>query len=438
MVTERWSLITRHWALENESPRGSEHEPRVGEPRKIAIAAKIIYFRCMDARTLRLYQLQKQNLSVKAPRQSFRRLLKENLGLHSTDYLTPYLSLWARVEGFAPRSLYDDLNRSRAAVRVRAFRGTVFVVHRDNLGLILRGLRPYHSSIQAAIGKMGRKSGQDFQEMERRVRTLLRGKKLLPAAAINIELRTSSKRDVLPFFLRSLEFGGVLVRVGQAHAEDRNLAYGLLEEWFPEVVLDKSDPQVAPEALSLAYIRKFGPVCLDDLSWWMPAPKSTARSILNGLGDRLASFELNGRDYYLAREELGCLHRTAPEKGEPAVHLLPYEDHYPKAYARRDWFMSPETERLLISTRTIELGQIRPSIWLDGEAIGRWEIERLAAGGGGAARLAAKVKIAGFVKSAHRSKSFLDVVEERRLELERFLNERLLPLCGTQEGKDDH
>jgi hypothetical protein len=74
---------------------------------------EIDYFIRMDVRLVRLYQLTKQNLAVKAAAGSYRRLLRDHLGLHSTDYLTPYLSLQARVRDFEPRALFNALNRNR-------------------------------------------------------------------------------------------------------------------------------------------------------------------------------------------------------------------------------------------------------------------------------------------------------------------------------------
>lgn len=381
----------------------------------------------MDARRLSLYRWAKQNLASRAPRADWRRLLKEDLGLHSTDYLTPYLSLWARVRDFEPRSLFDDLNQSRAAVRLRAFRGTVFVVHRDNLTLVLAGLRPWYSTIRAAIEKQGRKSGQNFRALERRVRRLLSGRKLMSASALNKDLRTTSNRDIAPFFLRYLEFGGVLVRIGQDHAEDRTGRYGLLTDWFPEVSLAAVDPKASVRELALAYIRRFGPVCFDDLCWWLPLPKTAGRRLIQDLRQHLEFFSLNGREYMMAGDEFPRFEKFERKDGPPVVRLLPYEDHFPKAYARRDEFLSPEAADLLMGKRKIELGQIRPSIWLDGQAIGRWEVERPAKGG------AASVAIKGFIKSVSRSKNLGDAVETERRCLEVFLSRKLLPLCGAKE-----
>ena len=383
----------------------------------------------MDARTLRAYQWDKQSLRVQSPAGSHRRILKAQLGLHSTDYLTPYFSLWARVRGFDPKVLYDDLNRTKSAVRVRAFRGTVFVVHRENLVLILGGLRNYHDQVRTTIERMARRSGQDLGVYEKRVVGLLRGKKRLSSAALNRALRSSAPSGVAPFFLRYLEFGRILVRVGQEHAEDRTMPYGLLREWFPETALSELGPDGLRDDLALAYFRAFGPACLDDLCWWMPLSKTEGRATVQRLAERLASFEFEGREYFVVAEEWDKLRKFKPDGNPPVVRFLPYEDHFPKAYARRDWYLPPEAARQLVGVRTIELGQIRPSIWLDGEVIGRWEIDRPRHG----ALAPARVRIAGLVKAVKGSKRVLAAVNERRAEVESFLTRRLLPLCGSKE-----
>lgn len=106
---------------------------------------------------------------------------------------------------------------------------------------------------------------------------------------------------------------------------------------------------------------------------------------------------------------------------------MPYEDHFPKAYIKRDGFLLPEAADLLVGKGTTELGQIRPSIWLDGEVIGRWEIERPAKGS------QARVVIKGLVKRLPCSKDIRTGIEEERKSIEIFLNCKLLPLCGTKE-----
>jgi hypothetical protein len=83
---------------------------------------------------------------------------------------------------------------------------------------------------------------------------------------------------------------------------------------------------------------------------------------------------------------------------QPSDHLvwfLPYEDHFPKVFILRQFYIDDETEEKLLPKSIrhywppemtpppendnrghIAAGQIRPSIWLDGKIIGRWEMEK--------------------------------------------------------------
>ena len=50
------------------------------------------------------------------------------VGLHATDPATPYLSLWARLNGFTRTGLDDALYTSRTVVKLLAMRRTLWVV----------------------------------------------------------------------------------------------------------------------------------------------------------------------------------------------------------------------------------------------------------------------------------------------------------------------
>ena len=386
----------------------------------------------MDVPRLRLYQLTKQNLAAKAPAGSYRRLLKDHLGLHSTDYLTPYLSLQARVRDFEPQALFDDLNKTRKAVRLRAFRGTVFIVHRDNLALIRAGLRLFYSSTTTQLERFGRKEDIDLKRAERIVLPLLAGRKRLTAGELNRAIREGLgkawSQGILPFVLRYLEFKGLVVRFGQKHIMDHVIPYGLLKDWFPKASGEADDQDRALQAIVRRYIVKFGPVCLDDICWWLPVQKTPAKKAVGELQDGLVFMDLNGREYMMDRADFRRFERFNPDPIEPCINFLPYEDHFPKAFSVRDWYLPAEAESLLFSKGVTELGQIRPSIWLDGEVIGRWELAPA-----GKAGPRAKVKMIGLIRPSRFSKKVLSAIDERRRELELFIDTKIAPLRTREE-----
>ena len=89
---------------------------------------------------LRINQLKKQFLipidTFGDQRPSFYDLVENQLGLHSTDYWTPYLSIFARIGNYDAKELWNSLNSGRKLMKMNAFRGTVFLINTSNYNLI--------------------------------------------------------------------------------------------------------------------------------------------------------------------------------------------------------------------------------------------------------------------------------------------------------------
>jgi len=88
-----------------------------------------------------LNHLRKQ-LSFEEKRGDFYKITYSQLGLHSTDSWTPYLSVWARIGEYDAREVFYSLNSGQKIVRINAFRNTVHIVHLENLPLIIRATGP--------------------------------------------------------------------------------------------------------------------------------------------------------------------------------------------------------------------------------------------------------------------------------------------------------
>ena len=73
---------------------------------------------------------------------SYFEVAKYQLGLHSTDYWTPYFSTWARIGDFDAKDMFESLDNGRKLVRTHAFRTTIHVMHIDNLSMIISATGP--------------------------------------------------------------------------------------------------------------------------------------------------------------------------------------------------------------------------------------------------------------------------------------------------------
>ncbi|MHA1186992.1 MAG: DNA glycosylase AlkZ-like family protein [Candidatus Heimdallarchaeota archaeon] len=152
----------------------------------------------MDLQKFRLYQLKKQNLLIKEKQTNYQKILFNHIALHSTDYLTPYISLWSRVEDFDPMSLFNAI-KNKEAVRLRAMRRTVFVSNSENLPVLLpaisKVLEPYKmDNIKHLVNKMG--MPEDLPEkISRDIIILLEKKNALTTSQIKKELSNKYKGD---------------------------------------------------------------------------------------------------------------------------------------------------------------------------------------------------------------------------------------------------
>ncbi len=380
----------------------------------------------VELNKIRLYQLQKQNLIQMADASDYPELLKEHIGLHSTDYLTPYLSLWARIENFEPKILFNDLNEHRNALRIRAFRGTLFIVHTDNLKDILDGSKHFLASRIAEAQKYGSKIGTDLNSLEKKVVGLLLNNNFLTISQIKKELAKQLNGNQFLILQRYLEFKNILARTSQRYITDQMIRYGLMEEWIPDFAFNELNSEEAIINLISKYIKIFGPVCLDDLCWWFPLSKTIAKQKLENVKQNLIVFDLNNREYMMAIDDFHQFEEFKPPKdNEPIVNFLPYEDHFPKAYSIRNWFLSEEISPLVYKKGTIYRGQIFPSIWLNGEIIGNWELEWV-----DKAKSAMKVEITNIYEKLHLSSKITQLIKRQRRELENFVNEKLVPLTS--------
>ena len=123
---------------------------------------------------------------------------------------------------------------------------------------------------------------------------------------------------------------------------------------------------------------------------------------------------------------------------EPIIWFLPYEDHLPKAFSERSWYLSdelrprvfpkqrehywppdclPPPDDVKVTGATNASGEIRPSIWINGEVAGRWELEK----NGKEFRINYKL-----FQKVHAK--YDNMISDRARELEDFVNTRLVPI----------
>jgi hypothetical protein len=380
---------------------------------------------------LRWNQLRKQ-YSFGENQSNFYEITKSQLGLHSTDYWTPYLSIWARIGDYNAREVFEALNSGKHLLRTHAFRLTVHVIHQENYPMIISALGPRLYKYYSKHPRLKALSDNDVGKLIQTLVSLLEDE---PLRMREIKQAMPQLGDHTSAILNLATAQGKVVRATTPHAKSTLSSYVAASTWLPDLKMDDSTEKEAIIRLLLQYIDTFGPVTIDDFSWWLPLSKSDTKENLETISENVIECEINGNTGYMTTND----YEMASSLDQPSDHLvwfLPYEDHFPKAFILRHFYIDEETKEKLLPKSIrhywppdmtpppqreyhgpIAAGQIRPSIWLDGKIIGRWEMEE-------------KNDEFQIVRNIYRkvSREIVEIINRKQNDLEEFINKRLVPI----------
>jgi hypothetical protein len=384
---------------------------------------------------IRWNQLRKQHLLDEKP-DDFYDLIKAQLGLHSTDYWTPYFSVWARLGDFDTKKMFESINSGEKLVRTHAFRTTLHVMHTDNLSLILSATGP--SLFKAARKDRFRKTDQlSDAEIEK---ILFRVKEVLQDGPLQMSELKRAAPDIEKYMrsaLIMLMAKGEVVRATASHARNNLTAYALMEKWLGQTPIEMMDEEEAIHELIKQHISRFGPASTDDIAWWLRVTKTAVRKVIAEIEDELSVISMLGQERYLMKPDYEIA-STIETPEEDLVWFLPYEDHFLKALIDRAvyigddiqpmlspadrkhfWPSNPDAPQVMPSPGLRATGEVRPSIWLNGEVVGRWEIDD-------------EEQQKKIVTSIYRKKArdHRESTERSRRQLEDFVNDSLQPISG--------
>ncbi|MFW9919359.1 MAG: winged helix DNA-binding domain-containing protein [Candidatus Thorarchaeota archaeon] len=380
---------------------------------------------------LREFQLYKQGFRERIFK-DFYEVAFSALGLHSTDYWTPYLSAWARLGDYDAQKVFEALNSGKKIIRRRAFRNTLHVVHIDNYGLILRSLGP---QLERAMRQAPPIKHLSESEVEERISEITRTLEDGPHSMNDLKKKLPHIGEQMRWLILIADGRGQIVRTSGSHARSTRLDYELASDWLEDYEVPEIDEREGLREIIHRYIAHFGPVTLSDLAWWVPLKVGEVKEYSAELGESIVKVMVDGKEHLMVPGDLE--HAMAiEESSELRVNLLPYEDHFPKAFKDRAWYITQEDEKVLFPRNREHFwppgmkppppgppkgmnasGEIRPSIWIDGKIVGRWEVE--------IEEEQATIKHGILAKASGDNQ---ERIEERCIELSEFINKRLIPI----------
>lgn len=302
------------------------------------------------------------------------------VGLHTSDPATPYLSLWARIPGFAIADLDAAVFRDRALVKHLAMRRTLWTVPTADLPSVQsaasdRVADTERRRLLADAEKAGlttdgaawlsRAAGAVLRYLSEHGPTSTRDlRSALPELAGRHDgapgKSWGGETPLAPRILTVLGVQGDIVRgPNDARWTVSRHRWTTMADWLdgrPE----PAPPERARADLVHRWLRAFGPATVTDVKWWFGQTLTWARAGLCEV-DAVA-VDLGGTPGYLLPDDVD------PEPDvEPWCALLPGLDVTTMGWFERDWYLGGH--RAEVFDRN---GNAGPTVWVDGRVVGAW------------------------------------------------------------------
>lgn len=301
------------------------------------------------------------------------------VALHSSDPVTVYLSVLARMANptlaAVEKALYDD----RTLLRHHAMRRTLWVagpetirlahaaatvdLHRVQYRMLVTALSGAGIADPDAWIAAGRATVLDaLADGPTTAREL--GKRL-PELAVRVMIGTGRQATPVAAHTRLLlvlGFAGTVVRA-RPTGTWINGQYRWADSagWIPGGIDAGLDKRAAAAGLARLWLRSFGPGTRADLQWWAGWTVATTTRALADVG--AVEVELDEGVGFVLPDDLDPV--DAPE---PWVALLPGLDPTTMGWKQRSWYLDPEVATAVFDRN----GNGGPTIWVDGRIVGSW------------------------------------------------------------------
>jgi hypothetical protein len=332
----------------------------------------------IEQEKVNLFCLRKQHLADDAKIDDIIKITEDIGGLHATNSSTTYLSLFIRAKKFQRKDLDEELYNKRNLGRVRYVRGTMHVLPRKMIPMAFSALRIIRQPRLKKYLEYHGITEKDYKKNSKQIMKAVKGKSMT-VKEIKSEIGKGSK---IPQVLNLMCDEGQLIR-GKPRGEWKsNLhTYQPMDEYFPDLDLFGVKEYDAKKDIGLRYLKSFGPVTLNDASWWTKFTKTEIKRIIQDLGNRIKQVKIlkNPEPHYFIISQKKALQSVRYTK-KHMVCLLPTLDPYIMGYKDRERFLDVENYEYVYDRS----GNGAASILVDGKIIGIWDVED---------KLKAKVKL---------------------------------------------
>jgi len=272
--------------------------------------------------------------SLSRPGSSIEEVAAGLIGLHNTSPVGPYLSLRARLPEFKRTDLDALMWDSWRLVRLRAMRLTMFVFPHHLLEIAAAASRHIGEGL---AGRWLRDSGlstEEFEWLAVEVEAALADGPLT-VRGLRQTLKVPSKVDLPGVVGRMCDVGRLVGGAPPRSWRSSIRQYHRWEDVLPNVDLHRWDEETAIRELIHRYVRSYGPVTINDVSWWTGFTKQRCRAALATL--EIEEVAVDGWPGPLFR----ATRKEEVDQPESDVYALPLLDPYVQGYKDRARFLQP-------------------------------------------------------------------------------------------------
>ncbi|MHA2287781.1 MAG: winged helix DNA-binding domain-containing protein [Promethearchaeota archaeon] len=312
--------------------------------------------------------LKKHHLTEKSRIDDILQITDDLCGLHATGTIEPYLSLFARTKSFNKEDLNNQLYIKKNLGRIRGMRKTLFIETKQMIPIVYNSIKSQTDKRDEQYLEIREISVDEYKSLSNQILDLLSEREM---STTDIKKVLLSQKDIVAVI--SVMCDKLLLIRGKPIKswKDRRILYAPFNSYFPGIDLNQYTQDEAIQLLIQKYIKSYGPVTLNDITWWLRFTKTHAKKILNSLESQIEKIKIADLDleYYLFKVDIYELSKsTFGEKN--VINLLPRLDPYLMGYKNRDRYVNQD-EYEFIFDRT---GNATSTILLNGRVIGIWDV----------------------------------------------------------------
>jgi Winged helix DNA-binding domain len=318
---------------------------------------------------IRQHLLSKQHLSPDNVGHDAAQIAEDLVGLHATAATSPYFQLLARMAHFKRDHLDRVLYEKRSIARVRCMRGTMFMVTKALLPMVMAATRrvvePPSTRYLSTVGV----TAQQFRRLAARIEQIFEttGQAL---SAAEIRRRLGADRSMSAVINLMCDQGRIVRCRPVGTWKSQAFTYRPFEEVFADI-----EPLQEAEAivrLVERFLLAYGPVTPGDIVWWSGLGARQVRPALKQLEDVTVPVEVEGRSSKRLLHVDDHLALSKSDRGtvQPTINFLPELDPYLMGRLDRETMLDADRARYV----TDRSGNVTSTIVVNGRVSGVWDI----------------------------------------------------------------